>query len=731
MATDTPAESSFRNPLDSFTDREPILAHVHHLLRSAQTGEFHLLAIKGHSGTGKTFLIEYLSRRLCPQAGWQTGVLAFAHSFPDFRSILEGLEDALKGCVPRQSLKEYRTQREDYKRRFDEYRATIVVTQHVEAKDASSISHIQMYAQVDAELRRREAQLRAELTRALLELAEACEHPLCLFIDGYERLVETDPELVGWLWEAVLLTLAKKAARPVVVVTCGWEYPSSPALQPFSTNEELDDFDLLRIKEYLQARDIISPEASAHEPLVSAFDDLTRGHSLVLALAVTYMQTLAEPERTPESLRTKRPLLSEEARVQWLEERLLNRLSEPYRTLLERGPVLRSFDQAALQALLRAESDEHTGERVLDDRTYARFLQYPFINRKTTQGDALLERPTFHDLTRRVRLEALRRWHPETRQRLHRVIADYYKGLLEAEQQPNLVPQTEPLSSVKLGSKPGISSYFTGVKKKMNALRSIVSINLPRLASPALTEEGTSQQAYAEWFAEIPEQQFRAQLEWLYHALQVKEMQAEAFERWGDLIGQAVTRWRRKQAGPLLELVQQVAEEEEPFLHKQSEHYGQYLLWYSRSLEQEARWDDARIVLQEATQVFEQGENHAQQATCLNNIGDIYDAQGQLDRALDYLQRALALREQVGNPAAIAGSLNNIGMIYREQGQIDRALDYHLRALALNEQVGNPAAIYLSLNNIRDIYEAQGQIDRALDYHLRVLALYEQMGQSR
>jgi tetratricopeptide (TPR) repeat protein len=661
MATDTPAESSFRNPLDSFTDRERILAHVRYLLERAQTGEFHLLAIKGHSGTGKTFLIEYLSKRLCPQEGWHTGVLAFAQAFPDFRSLLEGLEDGLKRCVPRQSFKEYRSQCEEYNQRYDEYRATIVVNQQVEATDASSVSNIQMHAQVNAELRRREAQLRAELTRALLELSEECEHPLCLFIDGYERLVETDPELPGWLWEVVLLKLAKKASQPILIVTCGWEYPLSAALQPFSTYDELDDFDMLRISNCLQARGIISPETSTHESLVSALYDLTRGHPLVLALAVTYLETLAEPERTPESLRTHQPLLSEEARIQWLEERLLNRLSEPYRTLLERGPILRSFDQAALQALLRAESDEHSGERVLDDRTYARFLQYPFINRRTTTGDALLERPTFHDLTRRVRLEGLRRWHSETRQRLHHVMADYYQGLLEAEQLPNPGPQTEP-----------------------------------------------SQRAYAEWFAEIPEQQFRSQLEWLYHALQIKEMQAEAFERWNDLTGKAVTRWRRKQAEPLLELVEQLAAEEEPFLHQRSAHYGQYLLWYSKFLEQEARWDDARIVLQDAVRLFEQVGNPTDIAGSLNNIGYIYNSQGQLDRALDYFQRALALFEQVGNPADIAGSLNSIGRIYGRQDQLDRALDYFQRALALREQVGHTAGIAGSLNNIGKIYNSQG-----------------------
>jgi tetratricopeptide (TPR) repeat protein len=681
MATDTPIEGKSSNPLDSFTDRERILAHVRHLLHATQTGEFHLLAVKGHSGTGKSFLIEYLSNRLCPQEGWHTGVLTFAQSFPDFRSILEGVEDAFKGCVPRQSFKEYRSQCKEYNRRYDDYRATIVVTQHVEATDASSVSNTQVQAQVNAELRRREAQLRAELTRALLELAEESEHPLCLFIDGYERLTETDPELPGWLWEAVLLKLAKKASHPILVVTCGWDYPSNAALQLFSTRVELDDFDPLRISEYLQARSIISPDVSAHEVLVSALYDLTRGHPLVLALAVTYMQTLAESERTPEYLRTHQPLLSEEARVQWLDERLLNRLSEPYRTLLERGPILRSFDQAALQILLRVGSAEDTGERVLDDRTYARFLQYPFINRKTTLGDALLERPTFHDLTRRVRLEALRRWHPDTRQRLHRAIADNYKGRLEAEQQSNSGPQAGP-----------------------------------------------AQQAYAEWFAEIPEQQFRAQVEWFYHALQVKDMQAEAFEQWVDLTVQAVTRWRRKQAGPLLELVQQLADEEQPFLHKFSEYYGLYLMWYSKFIEQEARWDDARIALQDAVRVFEQAANQALHATCLNNIGLIYHSQGQLDTALDYLQRALTLYEQVGNPAEIALSLNNIGSLSKSQGQLETALGYYQRALTLYEQVGNPANIALSNHTLASLHLLQEQWQDATRLFLRALSLYEQMG---
>lgn len=84
-----------------------------------------MLAIKGNSGTGKTFLISYLTRRVYPRLNWRSGQLSFAQSTPSFRSILVGLEDALKGCVPRESLKRYREKRDEYNRRFDEYRASI------------------------------------------------------------------------------------------------------------------------------------------------------------------------------------------------------------------------------------------------------------------------------------------------------------------------------------------------------------------------------------------------------------------------------------------------------------------------------------------------------------------------------------------------------------------------------------------------------------------------------
>lgn len=224
--------------------------------------------------------------------------------------------------------------------------------------------------------------------------------------------------------------------------------------------------------------------------------ELTRGHPLVLGLAVTYFQQLNPQEQTAESLRAQRPLLNDKARVEYLEERLLSRLPEPHRTLLERGPLLRFFIKETLQVLLSNGSDSDETERsVLDDRTYARFLRYPFISQTSlTESGTILSQPTFHALIRRVRLETLRQHFPDTKEQLHRILVDHFRRQVEAEQ---------------AREQAGVTS-------------------LPKKAE----RKGTFADGASEWLTEIPEQEFNAQVEYFYHALQVKALQVEALKEW-------------------------------------------------------------------------------------------------------------------------------------------------------------------------------------------------------
>ena len=650
------ADPLYHDPLDSFTDREQLIQLVEHCLRAAQPGRLCILAVTGNSGTGKTFLISYLTTHVCPALSWPSGQLSFAQSRLDFRAIVAGLEAALKGCVPRASLNQYRAKRDDYHLRFDDYRSAITVTQRVEASTQSSVSNVTQTTQINIQLHERELQLRSELTRALLELAEESTQPLCLFIDSYERLAETAPELDAWLWEEVVVALAQAAPQPLVVVTCGWERPGNAAITPFIQAEALTDFNEVQVRSYLEKHTIIPPAeqplTTEQQELVASFHELTKGHPLVLGLAVAYFNQLSSQERTAEFLRAKRPLLDEQARVAFLDERLLSQLPEPHRTLLERGPILRAFDRQMLQVLLALDSEGATGgSSVLDERTYARFLRYPFLNQEHQgSGNASQVASTFHSLVRRVRLEALRHLYPDTKAQLHRAMVEYYRQRVEEEREQEAVHREQG------------------------------------------EEHGASREEQSEWLVEMSEPAFRAHVEYLYHALQLPAQQAEAFATWQASMGQAIDGWRRQQAETLLEVIEQLVEEGEPFLSAGREPYGRYLLWLASSLEQNVRWQEAQAALEKAAQVFEQGGNQADYSAALNNLAELYRVQGNYAQAEPLMKRSLAIWEQVLGPLHphTASSLNNLAALYYARGNYEQAEPLYQRALAIYEQVLGP-----------------------------------------
>ena len=685
----TTQNHAFHDPLDSFIDREEILSMFRQFLRSAQTGQFQLLAVKGSAGMGKTFLISYLTKRVCPKLKWQTGQISFDQvGVPDFRFILQGLEDALKVCVPRESFKQYQDKRDEYNSIFYQYRAIITIQQSVEANNQFSISGVNQGIQVNAQLHERELQLRSELTRMLMELVQKSEYPLCLFIDGYERLDEADTELASWLLGDVLFGLATAAPQPFQVMTCGREWPSNTAIEPLIRRVVLKDFDREQVRRYLKKLEVFSSLSnqalSEREELIPAFYELTKGHPLVLSLAVAYFKELDSPKRTASGLSANLPPVDEHASIEFLVDRLLSSLPEPHRTLLERGPILRFFDKAALQALLNVKIEDEAPElNKLDDETYEHFLRYPFIKRKSQSDNDFI----FHNELRRMRILALRTRYPQIKEQLHRRMADFYNELAKAEREEAF--------------------------KEISLKRS--------------EDKDSSKGDYTGWLVEIPEKEFKAILEYFYHTLQVKELQGDTFKLWEELTGRAVDRWRRRQAGLLLELVRELVEESEPFLGKTTEPYGQYLIWYSRFLEQEAHWTEAQAVLEQAVEIFEQVGDSSELATCLNNLGTTYQQQGKFEQALSYYERALALSEQVGNPRNIALSFSNLGTIYRQQGKFEQALSYYKRESALNEQVGNPAEVARSLNNLGTIYQQQGKFEQALNYYERALIFREQI----
>src|SRR5439155_762451 len=144
----------------------------------------------------------YLTKRVCPKLKWQTGQLNFAQAgLLNFRFILTGLEDAFKPCVPLESLKQYRDKRNEYNQRFDQHRVSVAIN---ELGESTAITSAAENVQLSSRLNQLELQLRSELTDALIELAQESQSPLCFFVDGYERLIESNLEAADWFLGDIL-----------------------------------------------------------------------------------------------------------------------------------------------------------------------------------------------------------------------------------------------------------------------------------------------------------------------------------------------------------------------------------------------------------------------------------------------------------------------------------------------------------------------------------------------
>ncbi len=116
------------------------------------------------------------------------------------------------------------------------------------------------------------------------------------------------------------------------------------------------------------------------------------------------------------------------------------------------------------------------------------------------------------------------------------------------------------------------------------------------------------------------------------------------------------------------------------------------------------------------------------EAVTLSNIGAVYDALGEKQKALDYYQQALHLDRAVGDRSGEANTRNNIGGVYSDLGEKQKALDYFQQALPLWRAVGNRSGEAVTLNNIGAVYDALGEKQKALDYYQQALPLRRAVG---
>jgi len=135
----------------------------------------------------------------------------------------------------------------------------------------------------------------------------------------------------------------------------------------------------------------------------------------------------------------------------------------------------------------------------------------------------------------------------------------------------------------------------------------------------------------------------------------------------------------------------------------------------------------AIVKYEEALKLYREAGDRDGEAVSLNNIGSVYSALGEKQKALEYYSQSLTLYRAVGDRRGEATTLGNIGSVYSYLGEIQKALEYYSQSLTLYRAVGDDGEA-VTLNNMGSLYSDLGENQKALEYYSQSLALKRAVG---
>ena len=116
------------------------------------------------------------------------------------------------------------------------------------------------------------------------------------------------------------------------------------------------------------------------------------------------------------------------------------------------------------------------------------------------------------------------------------------------------------------------------------------------------------------------------------------------------------------------------------------------------------------------------------QSVSLNNIGHVFQIQGNLEKALKYYQQALEINKKIGRKVGESTIIGNMGTVSQIQGHMEKSLKYYQLALKINREIGNKEGMADVFGNMGTVFQIQGNLEKSLKYYHQALKINRGIG---
>jgi tetratricopeptide (TPR) repeat protein len=103
-------------------------------------------------------------------------------------------------------------------------------------------------------------------------------------------------------------------------------------------------------------------------------------------------------------------------------------------------------------------------------------------------------------------------------------------------------------------------------------------------------------------------------------------------------------------------------------------------------------------------------------------IGKFLHEVGRLNDSLLYYNKALNLAKDLGDKTMQIFIIDEIAEIYEDKGDLDKALSYYMKPLSLEIDEKEKVGVY---NNVANIYAKKGDYQKAIEYHRKAIEIDE------
>lgn len=159
----------------------------------------------------------------------------------------------------------------------------------------------------------------------------------------------------------------------------------------------------------------------------------------------------------------------------------------------------------------------------------------------------------------------------------------------------------------------------------------------------------------------------------------------------------------------------------EEYGHQGTEAYA--LLGIGLVFQAQGDLDQALEYMNQALEIYGQIKDFKELSRANNNIAIIYLMRGEYDTSLSYFRKSAEATEASGDKEALIGGLMNLGGLLGQLGKTDEALTYLQRSLELTRELGQASAAGNVLHNISSLYQIRKEYDQSVIYGLQALEL--------